>query len=333
MSRSALVVAAALFALGALVWLLTTGGDAPTPAPVQAVTPAGTSAPAPATNAAPPAPPASTPRAAPGQPARITTREEFIQALKARGLDGEKALAAYRDWRVAKGFLGADPLTGVTAENAPSQVYAAMDRPTQKALADSGDMGAMQAYAAGSLPGDPFTAVEYYGRASRLGSAAAMGEIAGILADIGGMELGDVMNDRPFADKLLDLRGGDPDRDLRQDAAAWTLAAIRLHGPIVATAGNLELVEGLGRSPDKAFLAGICGKSLAILADLSTSSAVRDGGSLPPAFPAEKNLYDRLPCRDTPAPVMPPRALERCTPSPATGSANQPVELWICEGN
>ena len=67
-------------------------------------------------------------------------------------------------------------LAGVSAEDAPSQVYAAMDRATQKTLADSGDLGAIQAYAAGSLPADPFTAIEYYSRASELGSAAAMAD-------------------------------------------------------------------------------------------------------------------------------------------------------------
>jgi hypothetical protein len=325
------LVAGALFAAGALLWLRSTDRDAPTPVPVAVRETPPATAPLPLSE--PVAAPASAPPPVPGAPPRISTRDEFVQALKASGLDGEKALAAYRDWRVARGYLGADALTGVAAEDAPSQVYAAMDRTTQKSLADSGDLGAMQAYAAGSLPGDPFTAVEYYGRASRQGSAAAMEAIASILADIGGMEMGDVMNDRPFADKLLELRGGDPDRDLRQDAVAWTLAAIRLHGPIIATPANLELVEGLGRSPDKALLAGICGRSLAILADLSAAGAGRDGGSLPPAFVAEKNLYERLPCRDTPAPVTPPRVLEGCVSSPAAGSGNRPVELWICPEN
>lgn len=330
MSRSALFVAGALFAVGALVWLMSASRDAPAPAPAPAAVREAPPPAAPLPVREPPAAPATAPRPAPGAPPRITNRDEFVQALKAGGRDGEKLLAAYRDWRVARGYLGADALTGVTAENAPSQVYAAMDRATQKSLADSGDLGAIQAYAAGSLPGDPFTALEYYGRASELGSAAAMEAMASILADLGAMELSDVQNDRPFADKLLDLRGGDPDRDLRQDAVAWTLAAIRLHGPIVATPGNLELVEGLGRSPDKAFLAAICGRSLAILADLSAAGGGRSSGSLPPAFLAEKNLYERLPCRDTPAPVTPPRALENCSSSPAVGSSNRPLELWIC---
>lgn len=335
MSRSALAVAVALFALGALIWLLTTDRVVPVePVVAPAVAPG-----SPSPDAMAPEPPTK----APGRPVptgaldgpvpRVSTRAELIQTLNARGLNGEKLLSRYAEWRVARGFLGADPLAGTTAENAPAQVYAAMDRATQKSLADSGDLGAIQAYAAGSLPGDPFTAVEYYGRASELGSAAAMGQIANVLADIGGLEMGDVMNDRPFADKLLALRGGNPDRDLRQDSVAWTLASIRQYGPILATPGSMELVEGLGRSTDKELLTAICGQSLAILASLSAATAGKDSGSLPPVFVTERNLYSRLPCQDTPAPVTQPRALEACTSSPAIGSYNQPVELWICPEN
>lgn len=323
--------------MGALVWLLTTRQDAPAPGPASVTVrePAATAppAPAPARGEQPPAAPGNKPGVAPGTPPRLSTRDEFVQALEARGLDGERLLAAYRDWRVARGYLGADPLSGITAENAPSQVYAAMDRATQKSLADSGDLGAMQAYAAGSLPGDPALAAEYYGRAAEMGSAAAMVEMADVLADIEAQNPGGPGNDPTYPQRLLALRGGDPNRDLRLDAAAWALAAIRQHGPIVATPASLALTQELERSSDEAALAIACGRSLAILADLSASSAGRDTSALPPVFVAEKGLYERLPCRDTPAPVMPPRALERCAPSPAVGSSNRPVELWICEEN
>jgi TPR repeat protein len=277
--------------------------------------------------------PGSRPGTAALAPPRISTREEFIRALEAGGRNGEKLLAAYQDWRVARGYLGADPLTGVTAENAPSQVYAAMDRATQKSLADSGDLGAMQAYAAGSLSTDPVTAIEYYGRAAEQGSAAAMVEIAAVLASIEATNPGGPGTDPTFPQRLLALRGGDPGRDLRLDAAAWTLAAIRQHGPAVATPAGLTLAQELERSPDPAALTMACGKSLAILADLSAANAGRDTSALPPVFVAEQDLYGRLPCRDTPAPVMPPRALAGCSSSPAIGNASQPIELWICAEN
>ena len=333
MSRSSLALAGVLVALGALVWLLTRDGAPP------AVGPGTPAAPDPAVVAQTPselvqAPlvqaPAGPDAAA---PPRVSTRDELAQVLKARGLDAGQLIAGYQDWRVARGFLGADPLTGITTEDAPSQLYAAMDRNTQKSLADSGDLGAIQAYAAGSLPGDPFTALKYYGRASELGSAAAMAEVANILAGMGGQQPDAGQNDRSFADKVLALRGGSPDRDLRQDAVAWTLASIRQYGPIVATPANLALVEDLAADPDSIATTAVCSQSLAILANLSAATAGKDLGTLPPVFVTEKNLYDRLPCQETPAPVTAPRALAACTSSPAIGSSNQPVELWICPGN
>ena len=335
MSRSALVVAGVLFALGALIWLLTADKVGPVETGPGPSLSSGNAA----RDASPPEPAA----AAPGRPVptgaldgplpSVATRAELVATLNARGLNGEKLLSRYAEWRVARGFLGADPLTGTTAENAPAQVYAAMDSATQKSLADSGDLGAIQAYAAGSLLWDPFTAMEYYGRASKLGSAAAMGQIANILADLSGLALGEVTNDNPFANQLLALQRGDPKRDLRQDSVAWTLASIRQYGPILATPGNMELVESLGRSTDKERLTAICGQSLAILASLSAATAGRDSGGLPPVFVTERNLYSRLPCQDTPAPVTQPRALAACRSTPAIGPFNQPVELWICPEN
>ncbi|MEO7387252.1 MAG: hypothetical protein ABIX37_09985 [Gammaproteobacteria bacterium] len=310
MSRSALVVAGALFALGIAAWLLIARRDAPEPGPAN---PRVMAAPPPATvpAALPSMAPAGKPPAPDNAPPRITNRDEFVAALAASGRNGEKLLEAYQEWRVSRGYLGPDPLTGVTAENAPAAVYAAMDRTTLKSLADSGDLGAIQAYAVNVLPEDADTAVKYFGRASRLGSAAAMVEIATVLAGMDG----------PAAGRQ------------QQDAAAWLLAAIRRHGPMVGTPDGLEQIERRTRLSDPAFLDAACASSLAILADLTAATAGRDSGALPPAFLAEKDLYDRLPCRDTPAPVTPPRALQQCTASPAMGSGNRPIELWICGEN
>jgi TPR repeat protein len=244
-------------------------------------------------------------------------------------LDGEELLAGYRDWRVARGFLGPDTLAGVTADDAPAAQYAGMDRSSLQALADSGDMGAMQAYAAGSLPADPFTALEYYGRASELGSAAAMLEIADILAGLAGLEEGS-LTDPVAARRLQALRRAEPDRDGRLDAAAWNLAAIRQYGPAVAGSSSLGFLAGFARDADPAQVAYACARSLAILADNSAATAGRYGGGLPPVFVTEQDLYERLPCRETPAPVMPPGALDGCHSTAALGAGNRPVDLWIC---
>ena len=250
--------------------------------------------------------------------------------LRARGLDADRLIAAYQDWRAQRGFFGADPLAGVRLEDSLASVYTAMDRITQKSLADSGDLGAMQAYAAGSLPDDPLTAIDYYRRASELGSAAAMAGLAETLAGIGTTRASDFGNDKSVADRLLALRGGNPARDLHLDSVAWTLASIRQYGPMLATPAHLGMIDRVERLPDKTLLAGVCGQSLAILGVLSAATSGKTTSTLPPVFLTEQGLYDRLPCRDTPAPVMPPRALEACTASPAVGSNDRPVELWIC---
>lgn len=333
MSRGVLALAGALLLFGTLIWFLALNRNTPAK-PGRA--PAGVESPRVVPNPDRPLQPPAVrdPEVAhSSKPPRISTAAELARALTARGLDAEKLIARYQDWRVTHGFLGADPLAGITPENAPTQVYAAMDRSTQKALADSGDLGAIQAYAAGSLPADPFAALKYYGRASELGSAAAMAEVAGILARFGSGPADTALSDPASADKLLALRGGDPGRDLGRDAAAWTLASIRQYGPIVATAANVAQVEALEAESDKAVVTAICAQSLAILANLSAATAGRDAASLPPVFVTEEKLYDRLPCQETPAPVTPPRALEACTSSPATGNNNQPLQLWICPEN
>ena len=309
-----MAVAGTLIVLGALAWILTGGRDV-------AVVPA---APIP-----PSTPPVATPSRAPasadagvtrpasaGSQPRISNRDELAAVLAARGLDADRLIAGYQDWRASHGYLDADALTRVTGETPPAEAYATLDSSTLKALADSGELGAIQAYAASSRSRDPSTALEYFGRATRLGSAAAMGEVASI-----------------YADQPTELRRPDPEKDLRQNSLAWTLAAIRQYGPAVATPSGLGLAEDLARSPDNGFLVAACGKSLAILADLSAATAGKNNTSLPPVFLAERNLYDRLPCRDTPAPVTPPRALEGCASSPAIGGDGRPVDLWICPGN
>lgn len=309
MSRSAPLVAAALVAIGLVAWFAV---DRPAGPPDR---PPAATARQPVT-AAPPAAPPGAPAAAPvPQPApagvpRIATAEDFARVLKSRGLDGDKLVAAYRDWRLSRGYLDADPLTGLTGGLEPAAIYAGMDRESLKALADGGDLGAIQAFAAASVAVEPAMAVEYYGRATRQGSAAAMVELAGALA--------------------ASASPATSARNPRRQAAAWLLAAIRLHGPVVATPAVLADLDAFAGDPDPAFLPSACATSLAILADLSATPAGQEAGTLPPAFLAEQSLYDRLPCRDTPAPVTPPRALAGCTATAALAAGDRPAELWVC---
>ena len=250
-------------------------------------------------------------------PLRVASRAELARGLADRGLDPDRLLDGYREWRLAHGYLEADPVSGIHAGESPAAQYRAMDPELRKTLADAGDLGALQAQAEASLPRDPFTALDAYGKASRLGSAGAMEQIAAI-----------------YASGNESLRKATPDDDLRQQAAAWALAAIRQYGPAVATDRLLGIAAYLEEA-DPAVVAAACARSLAIMVDINvaTSTSGRPSGNgQPPVFLTEPDLYDRLPCRDTPAPVTPPRGLADCKATPAVGAGDRPMELWVCDG-
>ena len=154
-----------------------------------------------------------------------------------------------------------------------------MDRPTQKALADSGDLGAIQAYAAGSLPEDPFTALKYYGRASELGSAAALGEIAshpgGAWTTCSRRWAGRrVLCRRACWRFVAATRTGNCGRT--PSPGHWRRSGST--GPSLQLRDSLALVEGLAAQWDSGVLTAVCGQSLAILAKLSAATAGRDTG-------------------------------------------------------
>lgn len=304
MGRAPLLVAAALFGTGIAAWLATRPGPPP-PAPVAAVQPA-PGQPAGAEVAAPTVPPAAGPASVPAE-LQVASGAEFVAAVGARGLDGRQALAAWRAWRVDRGYPDGDPVTGAAGE--PAVDYAGMDRASLKALADTPDRPAMEAYAARILAEEPTVATGYLARASAQGSAAAM--VA-------------------MADALATASLGSPRSDPRLESGAWLLALIRRHGPLVATPDVLERLAQLGLESDPALEASACASSLGVLAGVAAAAAGPDAGELPPAFLAEPGFYDRLPCRGTPAPVTPPRALGGCRATPARGPGGRPVELWVC---
>jgi hypothetical protein len=288
-----------------------------------------------------PKPPASTAtQAAPAaktepRAARLRSRADLEAVLEEQGLNPAQALARYQDWRVANGFLGPDALAGIDPGSAPVDTYQAMDTNTLKSMADAGDVAAMQVYAGTNLPRDPFTALRYLGRASEAGSAAAALEIAALMRSLATVPTADAQGDPEFARRLLELRGGQPDADLREDALAWTLTALRQAGPLAGNAEQLAWMKGAAAELGPERLLAACTRSLGILGDLAARRSAQgwSAPTLPPAFIAEDRLYDDLPCNGTPAAVVPPREMSACRKSPITDGAGQARSLWICPPN
>jgi hypothetical protein len=78
-------------------------------------------------------------------------------------------------------------------------------------------------------------------------------------------------------------------------------------------------------------LALACGQSLAIFADLNARGAPRD--ALPPVLTSENEVYARLPCQDSAAPIAPPAELARCASTPVRNQFGQTFAVWTCPNN
>jgi hypothetical protein len=326
------MVVAGLLLVAALAWLRPwqqagTAPDVPPAALPPAPAPMAMPAPLPA------APARATGPKVPTGEVRLGGRDDLAALIKARGLDPDQSIAALQAWRESRGFFGADALnlTGLVPGNTRSEYYANLDLATLRALADGGELGAVQALADRSLESDPVGAIEGYRRAAGLGSAAAMLAISSTLRSLAQFPTAEGQLDEPLAGQLRKLRGNEPGRDLRTDALAWSLAAVRQHGPAVADRSTLAWIEATTRTLPADTVTRACGQSLAIMADLAASGT--PGGDLPPVFSTEANVYDRLPCGDSPVPVSAPAGLGRCESLPARDPFGQPVAVWTCRGN
>jgi hypothetical protein len=333
MSRSTLVVVLLLLLVATLAWLQPWRRSSPEPEPVVAAPPAPVPAPAPAvaTEPARPAPQAGAP--APPAEASVRGRDDLVALLKARGLDPDRALADLQAWRERRGFLGPDPmnLTGLAPGQSRAEYYATLDPATLASLAASGDVGALQTLAGSRMQKDPAGAIEDYRRAAGQGSAAAMLAISSALRAFSRFPASGEGIDAGIAEQMRLLRGGDQTRDLRGDALAWSLAAVRQYGPGVIDRSTLAWIETSARDLPADTVTRACGQSLAIMADLTARGAPT--GDLPPVFGTEQGLYDRLPCGTSPVPISPPAGIEQCESTPARDAFGQPLSVWTCRGN
>ena len=260
-------------------------------------------------------------------------RDDLAALLKARGLDPDRAIADLQAWRERRGFLGPDPmnLTGLAQGQSRGEYYATLDPATLANLAASGDVGALQTLAGSRLQKDPAGAIEDYSRAAELGSAASMLAISSTMRALAQFPADGVGVEEKLAAQLRRLRGGDQSRDLRGDALAWSLAAVRQYGPAVIDRSTLAWIETSARDLPADTVTRACGQSLAIMADLTARGA--PAGDLPPVFSTEQGLYDRLPCGKSPVPISPPTDIEQCESSEARDLFGQPVSVWTCRGN
>jgi hypothetical protein len=256
----------------------------------------------------------------------VATRDDLAALLTARGLPAERLIMAYGDWRRARGFLDDGPLTGPAQNGLGVDYYRSLSPGTLQNLAAAGDLAAMLLVGGSKFQKDQSGALEAFVRSSYAGSAQGMlaaSETFRALA-VASISKPDLIADR----RLVALRRGKPDQDLRVDALAWSLAAIRQHGPAVVDANLLKGMEQIQSELPPGEVDAACAQSAAIFAEHRERQV--QGGDLPPVFATPANLYARLPCGKGSAALAPPPIMSRCESVAAADGGGAALDVWIC---
>lgn len=263
---------------------------------------------------------------------RLVSRADLAGILAGRDLDADRLIDAWQAWRVARGFFDESPLTGVSRANSIADTYARMDDLTLAQMVEAGELAALQEEASRRESVDSIGALSRYITTAQRGSAAAMFGASRALLAVAALQAEDTSADPELNAQLLKWRNMDGSRNIRQEALAWALAAVRTDGAAVLDGSRLAQIESLARELNEDQLRMACAESLAFFGGYRGF----DGGSglprgqPPPVFVSAPGVYERLPCGDTAAPITRPQPMQNCLSTPAQDGSGQPVDLWIC---
>lgn len=257
--------------------------------------------------------------------------EHFSGLLAEKGLDADKAIEQYRNWRFVRGFLGVDVQLGIGYDDAPARYFETLVDDVLAAAASDEEIGALQELAARSIDTDLPGSIDLYRRAATQGSTHAMLQIAWVMDAFGEVAQARASQDRGNGDPLHFLQQYSASGDLKLEAIAWVLAAIRDGGASVARPDVLGWIE----ASDALLFDRACEQSIDIMikVGLSRRAAGRDPVSLdpPPVFMRPADLYDRLPCKNSVVPIEPLVEAEECVVSPVVNARGSARQLWICD--
>ena len=265
-----------------------------------------------------------------------TTRLDYprlLMLLDASGVDGEAAVTVARRWLQERGFLGANEPLGIGAADAPVFYYESLDSQTLESMAQNDDMGALQTLAARSLVVDPFAATDLYTRAAAVGSEFAMLQLGSLFESFSSIAAANVTVDPEYARNLRRLRASRHDRDLREDALAFALAAIRGGDLPIVQPEILDWVNRMADELEPQQLSDACQRSARIFFEMS--AVRRSRGQLrlsprpPPVFITVPDLGANLPCGRTPSPVDPVLDTSGCRVQLVQDRSRE-LELYIC---
>lgn len=279
-------------------------------------------------------PPPGAPPPLPAGFIRIADHAALRAELAARGIAPDAPLQGWRDWLAQRGFYGELPLLGIDAERARERFYDHLEPAALDELAAQADLGALQRLASQRRLSDPPAAVALYRRAVDQGSTAAMLELSALYDTLARMSDDDWPGERPDPAMLDELDGEGPARDLREEALAWLLAALRDGGEALADPDRLDWARGMAATLEPTRRNAACSRSVTLF--LQATVARRSAGlppvrrAPPPLFVAAAGLTGDDPCAGTTAPLEPVLDLADCAAEPAMDARGRELRLWVC---
>lgn len=265
---------------------------------------------------------------------RIKGPAELNPFIESHDIDADIAIAASAEWRSAHGFLDRYELFGITEQAAPARAYDDLDDDELAARSAQGDLGATQALAARIATTDPVAAMSLYETAAAQGSAFAMVRIGSLRDTIADMMREDIRDDTGFRARLGELDAGEPTRTMHMAAFAYVAAAIRDGGIAFVDHDLLAWTARMAESFSPEREAAACAYSAQLFVKLSVA---RRGQGLapitteaPPVFAAVPDLFQKLPCRTTPNPIIQLLDLGECSIEAVEITRGETTDLYIC---
>jgi len=264
----------------------------------------------------------------------ISTLDELKTLLQDSSINPDMALANYADWGEQRGFYGANRLLFSPAE-APQRLATITEGQLQS-MSQAGDLSASQELARRNLFTNTGTAANYYQKAARQGSTAALIRLGSLLATISKLkELEDTASQTQ--NDLAALAAAELDQDLMQTAFAVTLVAVRDGGPPVIDPSLLDWLTSTAEQLSPQQLQRACAYSETLLLDIAGQRLKWNKPAIaaqPPLFFfSVPNLSKRLPCSGTLHPIEVLMDLDSCATIPILNATNEPLNLQICQND
>ncbi|MBT8442214.1 MAG: hypothetical protein KJO76_07505 [Gammaproteobacteria bacterium] len=262
---------------------------------------------------------------------RVESYDDLVTLLDKSGLNGLLVVEDAARWYAERGYLGENPLLGVTSDNSRDAFYATFDKPTLRAMSDAGDAGASQALARMAMFDDPLAALALYEKAVSQGSVYALIKVADTLNILVDLRLMPGVGGQDFINRVMRVRPG----NLNAEAYATLLAAMSDGGPPIIDEELLNWGSSLEERTDSRLLEYACKRSAEIL--IANSMARQQNGvtpvsmTPPPVFLSPPDREQRMPCAATGYPVVSMMNIDQCQSQRVVAGMGDEQDLYICQ--